>query len=44
MDDLITYLVRHTRPDQKVTLDVIREGKTTQITVTLGERPEKPGE
>ena len=40
MDDLITYLVRHTRPDQKITLTVIRDGKKIEVDVTLGKRPQ----
>ncbi len=40
MDDLIVYLVRHTRPDQVVELTIIRDGKEMQVQVTLGERPE----
>jgi S1-C subfamily serine protease len=39
MDDLITYLVRRTRPGQEVTLEVVRDGATTPVEVTLGERP-----
>ncbi|HIC94938.1 MAG TPA: PDZ domain-containing protein [Anaerolineae bacterium] len=39
MDDLITYLVRETRPGQKVELTIIREGREQRIEVKLGERP-----
>ena len=41
MDDLIAYLVRHTRPGQKVTMRVIREGKEVSVTVILGQRPDE---
>lgn len=39
MDDLIVYLVKETRPGQKVTLTVLRDGQERRIEVTLGERP-----
>lgn len=39
MDDLIVYLVKETRPGQKVTLTILREGREQRIEVTLGERP-----
>ena len=39
MDGLIAHLVSENRPDDEVMLDVIREGERTDITVTLGERP-----
>ncbi|MCX7680536.1 MAG: PDZ domain-containing protein, partial [Anaerolineae bacterium] len=39
MDDLITYLVKETRPGQKVTLTILRDGRERRIEVTLGERP-----
>jgi len=39
MDDLITYLVRKTRPGQRVELTIIREGHEQRIEVELGERP-----
>ncbi len=39
MDDLIVYLVKKTRPGQKVTLTVLRDGRERQIEVRLGERP-----
>jgi len=38
-EDLIGYLARHTTVGQQVTLQVIRDGKTLEIQVTLGERP-----
>ena len=37
--DLISYLVAKTEPGQVVTMTVIRDGQTLQLTVTLGERP-----
>jgi S1-C subfamily serine protease len=40
MNDLITYLVLHTRPGEDVTLQVIRNGEEVAVNVTLGERPE----
>lgn len=39
IDDLIGYLTANTRPGDKVVADVIRDGKTIQIEVTLGKRP-----
>ena len=39
MDDVIVYLVRHTRPGQEVQLTILREGKELTIRVKLGERP-----
>lgn len=40
MNDLITYLVKETEPDDKVTLDVIRaDGSQETVEVTLGVRP-----
>ncbi len=38
-DDLVSYLASSTRPDQEVELDIIRDGETQQVTVTLGARP-----
>jgi serine protease Do len=38
-EDLLTYLNEETRVDQKLELDVLREGKTIQVEVTLAERP-----
>ena len=39
MDDLITYLARHTRPGQDVTLTVHRDGgQVVEIPITLGSR------
>lgn len=39
MDDLITYLARHTRPGQEVTLTVHRDGgQIVEIPITLGSR------
>jgi S1-C subfamily serine protease len=40
MDDLITYLVKNTRPGDQVTLDLIRPGGEREIiSVILGARP-----
>ena len=39
IDDVIAYLVANTRPDQEVTMDVIRGGESVQLTVKLGTRP-----
>ena len=38
-DDLITYLERNTTPGQKITLGIVRGGKTMSVEVTLGARP-----
>ncbi len=38
-DDLVSYLINNTVPDQEVTLKVIRDGKEKELTVTVGERP-----
>ena len=39
IDDVISYLVAHTRPDQEVVMDIIRDGNPIQLTVELGKRP-----
>jgi serine protease Do len=39
MDDVIVYLVKNTRPGQKVELSILREGQEQKLTVELGERP-----
>jgi serine protease Do len=39
MDDLISYLSSNTRPEQVITLTILRNGKTSDIKVTLGTRP-----
>ncbi|MFQ5612309.1 MAG: S1C family serine protease [Anaerolineae bacterium] len=40
LDDVITYLVKNTRPGDEVALDVIHpDGQTETVTVTLGVRP-----
>ena len=39
MDDLISYLSGNTRPDDEVTLEVIRDGERETLEVTLGARP-----
>ncbi len=42
MDDLIAYLVKNTRPGDKVTLEVIRaKGQREKLTVTLEPRPRR---
>jgi S1-C subfamily serine protease len=38
-DDLVSYLARETQPGQEITLDILRDGKAQQLTVTLGARP-----
>jgi serine protease Do len=39
MDDLIAYLARSTKVDQKVTLTLLRDGKQETLEVTLRARP-----
>jgi serine protease Do len=39
-EDLISYLARATVVGQKVTLDIIRDGKEQQVTATLEARPD----
>lgn len=40
MDDLISYLVNETRPEQRIVLSIIREdGEEMEVEVTLGVRP-----
>ena len=39
MDDLIVYLVEETRPGQKATLTILRDGREESLGVTLGKRP-----
>ncbi len=39
IDDLVTYLGRHTEAGQKVTLTVLRHGKEETVKVTLAARP-----
>jgi len=39
MDDLIAYLARSTKVDQKVTLTILRNGKEQSVDVTLAARP-----
>ena len=38
-NSLITYLTNNTEPGQQVTLTVLRNGRTIQLPLTLGERP-----
>ncbi len=41
MDDLITYLIENTRPSDRISVDVIRDGgERVTIVVVLGTRPE----
>ena len=37
--DLVSYLVAHTDPGQTVELTIIRDGRSIQLPVVLGERP-----
>jgi len=39
MDSLLTYLEEYTLPDQIVSLTIIRNGVTTNVSLTLGTRP-----
>ena len=39
MDDLIVYLVEETKPGDRVTLQILREGREMTIEVVLGRRP-----
>ena len=40
MDDLISYLIQNTRPNDTVKLDVVHaDGKPETISITLGVRP-----
>ena len=39
ISDVIAYLVSNTRPDQKIVLEVLREGEPVKVEVTLGTRP-----
>jgi len=39
MDDLIVYLVKETQPDDRVTLEIVRDGREMTIEVTLSGRP-----
>jgi S1-C subfamily serine protease len=38
-DDLSTYLAEHTLPNQTITVTVLRNGQTQDISLTLGTRP-----
>jgi S1-C subfamily serine protease len=40
MNDLIVYLVKHTRPEDTVTLTVLRDNEEISLPVTLKPRPE----
>ena len=39
MTDLVVYMERNTRPGDSVVFEIIRNGETRSIEVTLGERP-----
>lgn len=39
MDDLIAYLARSTKVDQRITLTILRDGKQETLDVTLAARP-----
>ena len=38
-DDLLEYLIRETRPDQRIWLTIVRDGEEETVSVTLRERP-----
>jgi S1-C subfamily serine protease len=40
-EDLLIYIALNTIPGQKVTLTIVRDGKTQELSVTLGKRPEQ---
>ena len=40
MGDLIAYLVKRTRPEDKITLTVLRDNEEILLPVTLSPRPE----
>jgi 2-alkenal reductase len=42
IDDVIVYLVKETRPQQRITLTILRNGEPQDIEVELGERPREP--
>ncbi|MDP6587280.1 MAG: PDZ domain-containing protein, partial [Anaerolineales bacterium] len=39
-DDLISYLVKYTQPEDKITLRILRENAVIPVDVTLEPRPE----
>lgn len=41
-EDLLSYLVLETRPNETVTMTVLRDGANETVSVTLGERPQVP--
>lgn len=41
IDDILTYLARHTRPGDTITVTVIRDGTEEQVALTLAERPQQ---
>lgn len=38
-EDLLSYLFNHTAPEQTVALQLLRDGKTMTLEITLGQRP-----
>lgn len=40
MDDLLAYVVEHTRPGDTVEFTVLRDGAETAVSITMGARPE----
>ena len=42
MDELVTYTAENNRPGDKVTLEVLRDGRQVVVELTLGERPTGP--
>jgi len=40
INDLISYLVNQTKPNDTITVTILRDGETTQVDVTLGTRPQ----
>ena len=43
MDALLAYIVEHTRPGDTVSFTVLRDGAETTLSITMGTRPEQPG-
>jgi len=43
-DDLVAYLARHTVVGDEIILTVLRDGKTVDVSVTLGARPTEAGQ
>ena len=40
MDDVIAYVIEHTRPGDTVEFTVIRDGNEVMVSITMGGRPE----